>query len=66
MIMTKLELDKLLKQKGRRYVLMLHCNWFITLTDRQLDYVLGYKEDKSDNRWIKRKTIRKRESIKTN
>lgn len=41
--MTKPELTKLLKQKGRRYVLMLHCNWFITLTDRQVDYVLSYE-----------------------
>lgn len=48
--MTKSELNRLLKSKGRRYVLMLHCNWFITLTDRQVDYVLGYKEDKNDDR----------------
>lgn len=45
--MNKIELDKLLKEKGRRYVLMLYCNYFITLGKRQLDYILKYKDDKN-------------------
>lgn len=48
--MNKIELDKLLKEKGRRYVLMFHCNRFITLRGRQLDYVLNYKEVKHEKR----------------
>lgn len=46
--MTRKELDKLLHEKGKKYVLMLHCNWFITLKDNQLDYVLNYSE-RGDN-----------------
>jgi hypothetical protein len=42
--MTKPELTKLLKEKGKRYVLMLHCNLFITLSKRQIDYVLSYED----------------------
>lgn len=42
--MNKIELDKLLKEEGRRYVLMLYCNWFISLKGKQLDYVLKQEE----------------------
>jgi hypothetical protein len=43
--MNKVELDNLLKEKGRDYVLMLYCNWFITLRGRQLDYVLRWNKN---------------------
>lgn len=48
--MNKIELDKLLNEKGRRYVLMLYCNYFITLKGKQLDYVL-----KKVEKWQKEK-----------
>ena len=68
--MNKLELNKLLKRKGKRYVLMLHCNRFITLTEKQVDYVLSYtnkdKEEKNANRRVTRTIKEKRKSSKSN
>lgn len=42
MIIKTNELKKLLKEKGKQYVIMLYINRFIHITDKQLDYVLRY------------------------
>lgn len=44
MYLKNLELKKMLKKEGRKYVLTMYCNRFFDLTDKQLDYVLYYKE----------------------
>jgi len=38
------ELDKMLKEKGRQYVLVMWCNWKIVLSKKQLKYVRNYKK----------------------
>ena len=46
MIIKNKELEKMLKEKGRRYTLTMYVNRFFHMTNRQLDYVLTWKEDK--------------------
>ena len=41
------DLEKIVKEKGRRYVLTLYINERLNMTKKQLDYVLNYKEDKN-------------------
>ena len=45
MIIKNKELNKLLKEHGRKYVLTMYINWKFNMTNRQLDYVLNYKEE---------------------
>lgn len=46
MIIKNKELEKMLKEKGRRYTLTMYVNRFFHMTQKQLDYVLNWKEDK--------------------
>ena len=46
MIIKNKELEKMLKEKGRRYTLTMYVNRFFHITNKQLDYVLNWKEDK--------------------
>jgi len=54
MIIKNNELKRLLKEKGRRYTLMMYINRFFHMTNRQLDYVLRY--DNKDEKREKEKT----------
>lgn len=44
MIIKNKELKRMLKEKGRRYTLTMYINRFFHMTNRQLDYVLNYKD----------------------
>lgn len=55
MIIKNKELDKMLKEHGRQYTLTMYINRFFHMTNRQLDYVLNYKED--DHAKKKERTI---------
>lgn len=44
MVIKNTELKKMLKEKGKQYVIIMWCNWKIDLTKKQLEYVRGYKE----------------------
>ena len=44
MIIKNKELEKMLKEKGRRYTLTMYVNRFFNMTNKQLDYVLNYKD----------------------
>ena len=44
MIIKNKELEKMLKEKGRRYTLTMYVNRFFHMTQKQLDYVLAWKE----------------------
>lgn len=46
MIIKNKELEKMLKEKGRRYTLTMYVNRFFHMTNKQLDYVLNWKENK--------------------
>ena len=46
MIITNKELKKMLKEKGREYILLMYVNRYIHMTERQLDYVLNYEKKK--------------------
>lgn len=46
MVIKNKELEKMLKEKGRRYTLTMYVNRFFHMTQKQLDYVLNWKEDK--------------------
>ena len=48
MVIKNKELNKILRENGRDYVIMLYINRFIHLTNKQLEYILEYgkKEDK--------------------
>ena len=45
MIIKNKELKKMLKEKGRKYTLTMYINWKFHMTQKQLDYVLSYKEN---------------------
>lgn len=45
MIIKNKELEKMLKEKGRRYTLTMYVNRFFHMNNRQLDYVLAWKEE---------------------
>lgn len=45
MIIKNKELEKMLKEKGRRYTLTMYINRFFHMTQKQLDYVLTWKEE---------------------
>lgn len=45
MIIKNKELEKMLKEKGRRYTLTMYINRFFNMTNKQLDYVLNYKDE---------------------
>ena len=45
MIIKNKELEKMLKEKGRRYTLTMYVNRFFHMTKKQLDYVLNWKEE---------------------
>lgn len=47
MIIKNKELEKMLKEKGRKYTLTMYINRFFHMTNRQLDYVLNWKEEKN-------------------
>ena len=44
MIIKNKELEKMLKEKGRKYTLTMYINRFFHMSNRQLDYVLNYKD----------------------
>ena len=44
MIIKNKDLKKLLKEKGRQYTLTMYINRYFHMTNRQLDYVLSYKD----------------------
>lgn len=44
MIIKNKDLEKMLKEKGRRYTLTMYVNRFFHMTQKQLDYVLNWKE----------------------
>ena len=55
MIIPNKELTRMLKKEGRRFTLTMYANRFFDLTDKQLDYVLGWKEDKNGNKKYKKR-----------
>ena len=48
MIIPNKELTRMLKKEGRKFTLTMYTNRFFDLTDKQLDYVLRWAEDKND------------------
>lgn len=46
MIITNKDLKKMLKEKGRAYILLMYANRYINMTQKQLDYVLNYEKGK--------------------
>ena len=48
MIIKNKELEKMLKEKGRRYTLTMYVNRFFHMTQKQLDYVLAWKEEEKN------------------
>ena len=48
MIIKNKELKKMLKEHGRKYTLTMYVNRFFHMTNRQLDYVLNYKDKKDE------------------
>ena len=48
MIIKNKELEKMLKEKGRRYTLTMYVNRFFHMTQKQLDYVLSWKDEKKN------------------
>ena len=50
MILKNKDLDKMLKNYGRKYTLTMYANRFIHLTDKQLNYVLDYKERRKNEK----------------
>jgi len=55
MIIKTKELRKMLKEYGRQYTIMMYINRFIHLTDKQLDYVMRYKNEKTRQTIVKNK-----------
>lgn len=47
MIIKNKDLEKMLKEKGRRYTLTMYINRFFDMTGKQLDYVLNWKVEKN-------------------
>lgn len=41
------ELDKMLEENGKKYTLTMYANRRFNMTQKQLDYVLDYKDDKN-------------------
>lgn len=46
MVIKNKDLKKMLKDYGRQYTLTMYVNRFFHMTQKQLDYVLSYKEKK--------------------
>lgn len=46
MIIKNKELKKMLKEKGRKYTLTMYINRYFHMTNRQLDFVLNWKDVK--------------------
>ena len=44
MIIKNRRLKKMLKEKGRMWTITMYINRYFQMTDKQLDYVLNYKE----------------------
>ena len=44
MLIKNKELNKMLKNYGKTYVLNMYANRYIHMTQKQLDYVLNYKK----------------------
>lgn len=44
MIIKNKELKKMLRENGRKYTLTMYVNRFFHMTQKQLEYVLNYKE----------------------
>ena len=44
MIIKNKELEKMLIEKGRRYTLTMYINRFFHMTNRQLDFVMNWKD----------------------
>lgn len=43
-IIKNKELEEMLKEKGRHYTITMYANRFFNMTQKQLDYVMDYKE----------------------
>ena len=50
MIIKNKELKQMLKENGKHYTLTMYVNRYFDMTDKQLDYVLSYKEKKNEKR----------------
>ena len=46
MIIKNKELNKMLKKEGRKYTLTMYINRYFDMTNKQLDYVMNWKEKK--------------------
>jgi hypothetical protein len=49
-MIKNVELEKMLEEKGRQYVLTMYINRIICMTEKQLDYVLDWKEKEKNGR----------------
>lgn len=50
MIIKNKELKKMLKENGRNYTLTMYANRYFHMTQKQLNYVLNYKEVKHEKK----------------
>lgn len=52
MIIKNKELKKMIKEHGRQYTLTMYINRFFHMTQKQLEYVLNYKEKNNEEKSI--------------
>lgn len=48
MLIKNKELEKMLKKEGRKYTLTMYINRFFDLTEKQLNCVLAWKDEKKN------------------
>lgn len=52
MIIKNKDLKKMLKENGKQYTLTMYINRFFHMTQKQLEYVLNYKEKNNEEKSI--------------
>lgn len=50
MIIRTKKLKQMIKEKGKHYTLTMYANRFFDMTKKQLDYVLGIKDEREKNK----------------
>lgn len=50
MIIKNKELNKMLKENGRQYILTMYVNRYFHMTKKQLDYVMNYEVKQNEKK----------------
>lgn len=48
MIIKNKDLEKMLRERGRKYTLTMYINRFFDMTNKQLEYVMAWKEKENE------------------